>query len=285
MGRLMAKERTVLAVDVGGSHVKVLVSCETQSRRAVSGPGLSPTQMVSAALAAAEGWRWDVVAVGVPAPVHAGRVVSEPVNLGKGWVGFDFEAAFGVPTKVMNDAAMQALGSHKGGTMLFLGTGLGSALVADGHVEPMEIGHLPFKKRSFEDYLGDAARKRLGRQRWQKLVAEAVEQLSAALEPDTIVIGGGNAAKLDELPPNARLGSDSKAFTGGFRAWQEAPPPASPARESQGRRHGATRRGVTRPEEIDNPDSPSDPTNQSPCASPTRPPRPTGLPAPCNAHR
>jgi polyphosphate glucokinase len=229
----MGAERTVLAVDVGGSHVKVLVSGETQSRRAVSGPELNAAQMVSAALATAAGWRWDVVALGVPAPVHAGRVVSEPVNLGKGWVGFDFGAAFGVPTKIMNDAAMQALGSYEGGTMLFLGlgTGFGSALVADGHLEPMEIGHLPFKKRTFEDYLGDAARKRLGGKRWRKLVAEAVEQLSVAFEPDTIVIGGGNATKLDELPPNARLGSNSNAFTGGFRAWDEA---TLPLNESPG---------------------------------------------------
>jgi len=228
----MGAERAVLAIDVGGSHVKVLVSGQTQSRRAVSGPALSAAQMVSAALAAAQGWRWDVVAVGVPAPVHAGRVVSEPVNLGRGWIGFDFEAAFGVPTKVMNDAAMQALGSYEGGTMLFLGlgTGLGSALVSDGHLVPMELGHLPFKKRTFEDYLGDAARKRLGGERWRKLVAEAVEQLSAALEPDTIVIGGGNAAKLDGLPPNARLGSNSNAFTGGFRAWRETASPVAEVR-------------------------------------------------------
>ena len=165
----MVDERAVLAVDVGGSHVKVLVSGETERRRAPSGPALTPAEMVAVALQAAEGWRWDVVSVGVPAPVHAGRVVSEPFNLGTGWVGFDFEAAFGSPTRVMNDAAMQALGSYEGGTMLFLGlgTGLGSALIADGIVEPMEIGHLPFKKRTFEDYLGERGRKKLGRKRWE----------------------------------------------------------------------------------------------------------------------
>ena len=218
----MVEQRSVLAVDVGGSHVKVLVSGETERRRAPSGPGLTPDEMVAAALAAADGWRWDVVAVGVPAPVHAGRVVSEPFNLGKGWVGFDFEAAFGVPTRVMNDAAMQALGSYESGTMLFLGlgTGLGSALVVDGIVEPMEIGHLPFRKKTFEDYLGDRGRKRLGRKRWQELVHEAVGQLSAALEPDSVVLGGGNAAKLDRLPQKAQLGSNGNAFTGGFRSWQ-----------------------------------------------------------------
>jgi polyphosphate glucokinase len=218
----MVDERSVLAVDVGGSHVKVLVSGETQSRRGPSGPELTAAGMVDVALAAADGWRWDVVTVGVPAPVRAGRVVSEPFNLGTGWVGFDFEAAFGSPTRVMNDAAMQALGSYEGGTMLFLGlgTGLGSAMIVNGIVEPMELGHLPFRKRTFEDYVGERGRKKYGRKRWEELVAEAVERLSAALLPDYVVLGGGNAAKLEQLPPNARLGSNSNAFTGGFRIWQ-----------------------------------------------------------------
>jgi len=218
----MVERRAVLAVDVGGSHVKVLASGETESRRAPSGPELAPAEMVVAALGAAEGWRWDVVTVGVPAPVHGGRVVSEPFNLGRGWVGFDFESAFSVPTRVMNDAAMQALGSYEGsGTMLFLGlgTGLGSALITDGVIEAMELGHLPFKKKTFEDYVGEHGRKRLGRKRWQKVVFEAVEHLSAALEPDTIVLGGGNAAKLEELPAKAQRGSNGNAFIGGFRSW------------------------------------------------------------------
>jgi predicted NBD/HSP70 family sugar kinase len=230
----MFDKQVVLAVDVGGSHVKVLVSGETESRRAPSGPTLTPAEMVAAAVGAAEGWKWDVVAVGVPAPVHGGRVVSEPFNLGQGWVGFDFAKAFGVPTKVLNDAAMQALGSYEGGSMLFLGlgTGLGSALIVDGVVEPMEIGHLPFKKRTYEDYVGERSRKRLGKKRWQKVVAEAVESLTVALEPDYVVLGGGNAARLDVLPPNARLGSNSNAFAGGFRSWgadvpEPAPPPAA----------------------------------------------------------
>jgi polyphosphate glucokinase len=229
----MTKERAVLAVDVGGSHVKVLASGESEARRAPSGPTLTPAEMVRAALAAAGEWHWDAITVGVPAPVHGGRVVSEPFNLGKGWVGFDFAAAFGKPTKVMNDAAMQALGSYDGGTMLFLGlgTGLGTALIADGHVEPMEIGHLPFKKLTYEDYLGERGRQKRGNKRWRKLVAEAVEQLRAALEPDSIVLGGGNAAKLDPLPPNTQLGNNANAFTGGFRAWQAGQPPvAAPSR-------------------------------------------------------
>src|SRR5664279_1061580 len=219
----MSKQRAVLAVDVGGSHVKVLASGESESRRAVSGPTLTAPAMVAAALGAAKGWHWDVVTVGIPAPVHAGRVVSEPVNLGKGWVGFDFEAAFGVPTKVMNDAAMQALGSYEGGTMLFLGlgTGLGTALIADGHIEPMEIGHLPFKKHTYEDYVGERGRLKRGNRRWRELVAEAVAELSAALEPDSVVIGGGNAVKLRKLPPKTRLGDNVNAFSGGFRAWAD----------------------------------------------------------------
>ena len=218
----MSKGRAVLAVDVGGSHVKVLVSGETTSRRAVSGPRLTPTGMVKLVLDASEGWRWDVVTVGVPAPVHGGRVVSEPVNLGKGWVGFDFQSGFGAPTKLMNDAAMQALGSYDRGKMLFLGlgTGLGTSLIVDGIVEAMEIGHLPFKKGSYEDYVGERGRLKRGDKRWRELVTEAVEQLTAALEPDSVVIGGGNATKLRTLPPKTRLGDNANAFTGGFRAWE-----------------------------------------------------------------
>jgi polyphosphate glucokinase len=225
----MSKQRAVLAVDVGGSHVKVLLSGESESRRAVSGPTMTAAEMVKLALGAAEGWHWDVVTVGIPAPVHAGRVVSEPVNLGTGWVGFDFDAAFGVPTKVMNDAAMQALGSYDGGTMLFLGlgTGLGTALIVDGIIEPMEIGHLPFKKHTYEDYVGERGRLKYGNKRWRELVAEAVEQLSAALEPDSVVLGGGNATKLKDLPPKARLGENANAFTGGYRAWAGDARPAA----------------------------------------------------------
>jgi predicted NBD/HSP70 family sugar kinase len=183
--------------------------------------------MVKAVVREARGWRWDAVAVGVPAPVHAGRVIAEPVNLGKGWVGFDFEEAFGVPTRVMNDAAMQALGSYDGGTMLFLGlgTGLGTAVIADGTLEPMEIGHLPFKKHTYEEYLGERGRKKRGTKRWQRLVAVAVEELRAALEPDSIVLGGGNAPRLHPMPPNTLLGNNSNAFTGGFRIWE---PPVQP---------------------------------------------------------
>jgi polyphosphate glucokinase len=223
----MVEQQAVLSVDVGGSHVKVLATGERESRRAPSGSSLRPKQMVAAALELAEGWDFALVSVGVPAPVHHGRVLTEPFNLGKGWVGFDYAAAFGKPTKVINDAAMQALGSYEGGSMLFLGlgTGLGSALIVEGRLEPMEIAHLPFKRRTFEDYLGEPARASFGRRRWERYVGEAVEQLAAALEPDYVVLGGGNASRLRHLPPNSRLGSNDHAFTGGFRVWQDAPPP------------------------------------------------------------
>lgn len=188
---------------------------------------MTSAQMVETAKKLADDWTWDRVSVGIPSPVHGGRVVAEPANLGKGWVDFDYESAFGKPTKVVNDAAMQALGSYEGGKMLFigLGTGLGSAFVANGFVQPMELGHLPYKKATFEDYAGRAALDRRGKERWLSDVADIVAKLTAALEPDYVVLGGGNAKKLDELPPNARLGANSDAFTGGFRLWD----PDSPA--------------------------------------------------------
>src|SRR2546427_11457919 len=211
----------VLVVDVGGSHVKVLATGEQESRRADSGPDLTAAQMVEAALRLAADWRWDGVSVGVPSPVHGGSVIAEPVNLGEGGGGFDYTGAFGKPAKVVNDAAMQALGSYEGGRMLFLGlgTGFGSALTANGFVQPMELGHLPYKKGTFEDYVGSAGLEKRGKKRWRLDVTDAVAKLSAALEPDYVVLGGGNAKKLDALPPNARLGANENAFTGGFRLW------------------------------------------------------------------
>jgi predicted NBD/HSP70 family sugar kinase len=169
-------------------------------------------------------WAYDVVSVGVPAPIEKGRVASEPVNLGRGWVGFDFEAAFGKPTKVANDAAMQALGSYEGGKMLFLGlgTGLGSALIDDGKLEPLELGHLPFRKTTYEDYVGQAGRKRLGNKKWRAAVAKTIEELTAAIEPDYVVLGGGNVKELGELPAGVRLGENTNAFLGGFRLWDSS---------------------------------------------------------------
>jgi polyphosphate glucokinase len=217
---------SVLVVDVGGSHVKVLASDEQEARRADSGSDLTAAQMVEASKSLAADWTWDCVSVGVPSPVHGGRVVAEPVNLGKGWVAFDYAGAFGKPTKVVNDAAMQALGSYEGGRMLFLGlgTGLGTALVANGFVQPMELAHLPYRKATFEDYVGSAALAKRGKKRWRLDVADVVAQLSAALEPDYVVLGGGNAKKLAALPPKAQLGSNENAFTGGFRLWDSDAP-------------------------------------------------------------
>ena len=211
----------VLAVDVGGSHVKALASNQKERRRFVSGPTLTAEEMVSRTLEAVVGWRWSRVTVGIPSPVRAGKVVAEPVNLGDGWVGFDYEAAFGKPTKVVNDAVMQAVGSYEGGRMLFLGlgTGLGSAMIADGVIEPLELGHLPFRKKTFEDYVSERAMKKVGKKKWTKAVFATVEQLSAAMEPDEVVIGGGAAAELEELPEGCRRGENEKAFLGAFRLW------------------------------------------------------------------
>jgi polyphosphate glucokinase len=212
---------SILVVDVGGSHVKALLSGGTEKRKFVSGPELTARAMVDGVLALADGWSFDRVSVGIPTPVHGGKPVSEPVNLGTGWVGFDYEGAFGVPTRLINDAAMQAIGSYEGGRMLFLGlgTGLGSALIADGVLEPLELGHLPFKKKTFEDYVSERALKRFGKKKWKKEVFETVEQLASAIEPEYIVIGGGGADELDELPPKCRRGDNENAFVGGFRLW------------------------------------------------------------------
>jgi polyphosphate glucokinase len=178
--------------------------------------------MVTGVLEVAEGWSFDRVSVGIPTPVRNGTAIAEPVNLGTGWVGFDFGAAFGVPTKVVNDAVMQAIGSYAGGRMLFLGlgTGLGSTLIADGVVEPLELGHLPFRKKTFEDYVSKRALKKHGHEKWQATVFEVVERLTSALQPDYVVLGGGGADDLDELPPNTRKGENELAFEGGFRLWE-----------------------------------------------------------------
>jgi polyphosphate glucokinase len=214
-------ERVVLAVDVGGSHVKALASDQPERRRFASGPSLTAGEMVSGVLEAVKDWNWDVVSVGIPTPIRHGKVVAEPVNLGDGWVGFDYEAAFGRPTQLVNDAAMQAIGSYQGGRMLFLGlgTGLGSTMIANGEVEPLELGHLPFRKKTFEDYVGERGLEKLGKKKWRKAVFEVVEQLSAAMEPDEVVLGGGGVDELDELPPGCRRGENENAFLGGFRLW------------------------------------------------------------------
>ena len=214
--------QTVLAVDVGGSHVKVMDSHGLTRREFVSGPHLSAKEMVKQVKRLTADWPYDVISVGYPGPVIHNRPLAEPHNLGHGWVGFDFEKAFGHPTRVVNDALMQALGSYEGGRMLFLGlgTGLGSAMIVDGILQPMELGHLPYRKdRTFEDEVGEAGLERLGKKKWRHKVADVVKHFVAALEPDYVVIGGGNALKLGRLPRKARLGDNANAFKGGFKLW------------------------------------------------------------------
>ncbi len=214
----------VLVVDVGGTHVKIVATGQQNHREFASGPTLTAKQMVSRAKALAEDWKYDVVSMGYPGPVLHGRPVAEPHNLGRGWVGFDYRAAFGCPIKIINDAAMQALGAYKGGKMLFLGlgTGLGSTLIVDGIVEPMELGHLPYRKATYEDYVGSRGLERYGKKKWRKYVADVVTRLIAALLPEDVVLGGGNVHNLKELPTGCRKGDEANAFVGGFCLWQGA---------------------------------------------------------------
>jgi hypothetical protein len=214
----------VLVIDIGGEHVKVLATGHEDRVVLPSGPKLTPSKMVAAVRAATVGWSYEAVSIGYPGIVVHGRPCFEPHHLGSGWVGFDFAKAFGVPVKLVNDAAMQALGSYEGGRMLFLGlgTGLGSALIVEGALEPMELAHLPYKKgRTYEDYVGLAGLERLGKKRWRHHVKEVVEQLRTALEADEVVLGGGNARLLKELPLGVRMGDNANAFKGGYRLWPE----------------------------------------------------------------
>jgi polyphosphate glucokinase len=212
----------VLVLDVGGSHIKMLASGQRTSREFISGPSLSATGMVAGVREATADWAYDVISMGYPGPVIHGRIAAEPHNLKAGWVGFDFSAAFKRPIKIINDAAMQALGSYKSGAMLFLGfgTGLGSTMIVDGIIAPMELGHLPYRKATYEDYVGLRGLKRLGKKRWRRHVAEVTEKLIAALEPTDVVLGGGNVRLLKELPKGTRAVSNTNAFTGGFRLWK-----------------------------------------------------------------
>jgi len=219
----------VLAIDIGGTHVKILATGQTEKRAMDSGSTLTARQMVVGVKGLAKGWAYDVVSIGFPGPVMHHKPVFEPHNLGEGWVGFDFAGAFGKPVRILNDAAMQALGSYERGRMLFLGlgTGLGSAMVIDGDVQPMELAHLPYKKgRTFEDYVGLRGLERLGKSKWREEVAQVVERFRTALQPDSIVLGGGNAKKLKELPEGCRLGNNANAFVGGFRMWESDAPAA-----------------------------------------------------------
>src|SRR5207245_132155 len=193
-------------IDIGGTNVKILATGQDESRRFPSGPTLTPKRMVAGVKKLAGAWKYDAVSIGYPGMVVRNRPLAEPHNLGRGWMGFDFGAAFKRPVKVVNDAAMQALGSYKRGKMLFLGlgTGLGSAMIVDGIVEPMELGHLPYKKHTFEDYVGIRGLEKHGKKKWRRYVADVVERLAAALEPDEVVLGGGNVKKLKELPSGSR---------------------------------------------------------------------------------
>jgi polyphosphate glucokinase len=212
----------VLVVDVGGTHVKVLASGQKEVRKFDSGPTLVPKAMILQVQKIAADWSYDVVSIGYPGPVLHNRPVAEPHNLGRGWLGFNFETGFGHPVKMINDAAMQALGSYKGGKLLFLGlgTGLGSAMIVDGIIEPMELGHLPYKKHTYEDYVGQRGLEEWGKRKWRRHVEDVVARLAAALEPDDVVLGGGNVKLLERLPEGCRAGDNANAFAGGFRLWQ-----------------------------------------------------------------
>ena len=213
----------ILVIDVGGSNVKIFTSEEQERRKFPSGPDLTAAQMVEEVKALASDWKYDVVSIGYPGKVKQERIVAEPHNLGSGWLGFDFSTAFDCPVKLINDAAMQALGNYRGGSLLFLGfgTGLGSAMIVDGTLVPMELGHLPYKRKTFEDYVGASALKRMGVSKWREDVFDVIAKLADALVPDEVLLGGGKVKKLDVLPPGCRRGENADAFTGGFRLWAD----------------------------------------------------------------
>jgi len=211
----------VLVIDVGGTHVKVLATGRREPVEIPSGPRMTARAMVQAVRIATGAWKYEAVSIGYPGPVVHGKPVAEPVNLGGGWIRFSFEKAFGRPVKMINDAAMQALGSYEGGRMLFLGlgTGLGSAMIVDGVVEPMELAHLPYKSRTYEDYVGERGRERLGTKKWRREVTVVIQLFKAAFDADYVVVGGGNAKRLKKLPRGVRLGNNANAFRGGFKLW------------------------------------------------------------------
>jgi len=222
----------VLVVDVGGTHVKILATGQKEPRRFPSGPELTADALVAGVRECARGWKYDVVSIGYPGAVYRNKPIAEPHNLAPGWVAFDYAKAFGRPVRIINDAAMQALGSYRGGKLLFLGlgTGLGTTMIVDGIVEPMELGHAPYRKATYEDYVGARGLERLGKGKWREHVAKVVAILVAALEPTDVVIGGGNVRLLKALPPGCRAGDNANAFVGGFRLWESGRKPKAAAR-------------------------------------------------------
>jgi len=231
--------RYILVIDVGGTHVKFRIGAHGAIREFDSGPRMTPGRMTRQLRKLLDAQRYDAVSMGYPGLVYRGRIAAEPYNLGGGWVGYDFAAAFERPVRLINDAAMQAIGSYRGGRMLFLGlgTGLGATLIIDGVVEPTEIGHMPYKRgRTFEDYIGERGRERLGNRRWRKVVRKVLKDLRAAFEADYIVLGGGNAKRLKKLPAGVRLGGNLHAFSGGLRLWDPHSGIVTPAAAIEARR-------------------------------------------------
>lgn len=228
--------KRVLVLDVGGTNLKLLLTGDKEPTKVPSGPTFTPQALVAAVKSVLKDKSFDAVSMGFPAAIVGGKILHEPANLGPGWMKFDFQKALGKPVKLINDAAMQALGSYEGGKMLFLGlgTGLGTAMIVDGVIEPMEIGHLPYRKRTYEDYVGARGLEERGRKKWRSDVADVVQRLTAALEPDYVVLGGGNVKELKELPPNCRPGNNANAFAGGFRLWSDGDDPKPPAASSGG---------------------------------------------------
>jgi len=240
----------ILVLDVGGSHVKLMVSGRKRVVKFKSGPRMTPGQMMAKVRKATKKWHFAAVSIGYPGVVRRNRIAREPHNLGRGWVGFDFQGAFGCPVRLINDAAMQALGGYRGGTMLFLGlgTGLGAAMIVEGEIVAMELGHLPYMEgRSYEDEVGDAGRKRLGAESWRRKVRKVVALFRNAFLPDYIVLGGGNTSRLKRLPPRTRRGGNADAFAGGFRMWERSDTlPARPIRSKRGRAQGPCPPGCAR---------------------------------------
>jgi polyphosphate glucokinase len=235
--------KRILVVDVGGSHIKFRIGPDGEIGRFDSGPGMTPRQMVEGVTAKVARSQYDAVSIGYPGLVFDHRIAADPHNLGPGWIGFDFKKAFGKPVRLINDATMQAIGSYQGGRMLFmgLGTGLGGTLILEGTIEPMELGHMPYKHgRTYEDYVGERGRLRMGTKKWRKVVREVVDQLAKVLEVEYVVIGGGNAKRLGKLADNERLGDNDNAFVGGLRLWES---PGYPLRvEVKSRRRAGKKR-------------------------------------------